>query len=102
MSERQAQQPIPISAAKRIADDFWYDQVVILARRVGEEGGEHITTYGITKTHCDVAALMGRKLKEIADWSLPDLRMRFFDVLNNNLGRPADKIVEALIAEMKK
>lgn len=49
--------PIPVSAGKRIADEFDYDQVVIVARKVG--GGEHVTSYGIDKAHCDVAAKMG-------------------------------------------
>ncbi len=56
--------PIPISAAKRIADEFGYDQVMIYARKVdrpagtGEtasaaiKGGEHMTTYGKNKAHC--------------------------------------------------
>lgn len=56
--------PIPISAAKRIADEFGYDQVMIYARKVdrsagvGEtasatiKGGEHMTTYGKNKEHC--------------------------------------------------
>ena len=51
--------PIPISAAKVVADRFGYDQVVIVARKVGEGGGEHVTTYGVDKTNCDVAARMG-------------------------------------------
>ena len=34
-------QPIPISAAKHIAKEYDYDQVVIIARKVGE--GEHVT-----------------------------------------------------------
>lgn len=63
--------PIPISAAKRIADDYGYHQVVIMARVTGEVEGsdEHITTYGINVQHCRVAAIMGDKLKEIAQWS---------------------------------
>ena len=56
--------PIPISQAKRIADEFGYDQVMIYARKVdrpagiGEtakeaiRGGEHMTTYGKNKLHC--------------------------------------------------
>lgn len=39
--------PIPISAAERIAKSYGQDQVVIIARRVGEEPepcGEHVTT----------------------------------------------------------
>ena len=55
--------PIPISAARRIAEDYGYDQVVIVARRVGEgldePHGEHCTTYGVDKANCDVAARIG-------------------------------------------
>jgi len=64
--------PIPISAAERIAKDYGYDQVVIMARRIAnpddEINGEHITTYGGNKTHCAVAAMMGDTLKDIAGW----------------------------------
>ena len=40
---------IPISAAQRIAVAYGYDQVIIIARKVGADPdphGEHITTYG--------------------------------------------------------
>jgi hypothetical protein len=53
--------PIPISAAKRIAQDYDYDQVVIVARKVG--GGEYCTTYGVGKANCDVAARIGNFFK---------------------------------------
>ena len=59
---------IPISAAKRIADAYGYEQVVIMARHVGEGGSEHVTTYGKTKQHCAVAARMGDHLKRIMQW----------------------------------
>ena len=61
---------IPISAAKRIADEFGYDQVVIVARKVG--GREHVTTYGSNKAHCDVAARMGNFFKhKLMGWPEP-------------------------------
>lgn len=75
--------PIPITAAEHIAKEYGYDQVVIMARRISnplppinpdkaqnDDGisGEHITTYGVNKVHCDVAALMGNVLKDIAHW----------------------------------
>ena len=63
--------PIPILIAAHIAKEYGYDQVVILARKVGEDPhphGEHVTTYGVDKTHCTVAARMGTKLKEICGW----------------------------------
>lgn len=56
--------PIPISAAEQIAKKYGYDQVVIIARAVGE--GEHVTTYGRDKPNCDVAARTGDFLKFIA------------------------------------
>lgn len=63
---------IPVSAAKHIADRYGYDQVVIIARRVGDEPephGEHVTTYGRDKAHCGVAARVGNFIKhKIMRW----------------------------------
>lgn len=71
MSEREMK-PIPVSAAKRIAVAYGYDQVVVIARRVGEETephGEHVTTYGVDKANCDVAARIGNFLKfKVMGW----------------------------------
>lgn len=50
---------IPIAAAKRVADEYGYQQVVVVARAIGDDGGEHVTTYGVDKAHCDVAARIG-------------------------------------------
>jgi hypothetical protein len=55
--------PIPVTAAKKIAEQYGYDQVVVVARKTGEGGAEHVTTYGVTKEHCDVAARTGDFLK---------------------------------------
>lgn len=63
--------PIPISAAEHIAKLFGYDQVVIIARKVGtapEPHGEHVTTYGVDKTHCASAAAQGDALKRFMGW----------------------------------
>ena len=65
--------PIPIAAAKRIATEYGYDQIVVYARRVGEDPdphGEHMTTYGVDKVHCDVAARMGDVLKRFMGWEV--------------------------------
>jgi len=63
---------IPIAAAKRIAKDYGYDQIIIYARKVGENpepNGEHMTTYGVNKAHCSVAARIGKFLQhEIMGW----------------------------------
>ena len=72
MAERPMR-PIPIGAAKRIADRYGYDQIVIVARRVGEAPepcGEHVTTYGRNKAHCGIAAEIGDFLKyKIMNWA---------------------------------
>lgn len=61
--------PIPISAAQRIAEAYGYDQVIVIARKVGEGGGEHCTTYGVDKANCSVAARCGDFLKyKVMGW----------------------------------
>ena len=63
--------PIPISAAKKIAEAYGYDQIIIVGRKVGEgEGsGEHCTTYGVNKEHCNAAAQCGNFLKyKVMGW----------------------------------
>ena len=58
---------IPIKAAEEIAKKYGYDQVIIVARAIGE--GEHVTTYGRDKANCDVAAHIGNFLKyKIMGW----------------------------------
>jgi hypothetical protein len=65
--------PIPIAAAQRIAEIYDYDQVVIIARKVGEDPephGEHVTTYGKTQVHCTIAARIGDFLKhKVMGWT---------------------------------
>ena len=58
---------IPIAAARRIAEDYGYDQVVIIARDVDPPIGEWCTTYGRTKEHCRVAAAMGDVLRGLSE-----------------------------------
>ena len=55
--------PIPISKAKEIANQFGYEQVIIFARLTGDNGMEHMTTYGKNKEHCDIATKIGNFLK---------------------------------------
>ena len=60
---------IPIRAAQEISAKYDYDQVIVIARKVGEGGGEHVTTYGRDKTHCEVAAQCGDFLKfKVMGW----------------------------------
>ena len=59
---------IPISTAKRIADNCGCDQVIIIAREVGV--CEHVTTYGRDKANCEVAKRIGAYLKhKIMGWA---------------------------------
>ena len=64
--------PIPILAGKEIAEKYGYDQIVIIGRKVGKEPnehGEHVTTYGVNKEHCNVAARIGDFIKyKIMKW----------------------------------
>ena len=63
-------QSIPILEAQAIAKNYGYDQVVIIARSVGEGGGEHVTTYGVDKANCKVAADIGNFLKfKVMGWT---------------------------------
>ncbi|KKN88855.1 hypothetical protein LCGC14_0244620 [marine sediment metagenome] len=63
-------QDIPIAAAKEIAEKYDYDQVIIIARKVGDSGREHCTTYGVNKSHCDIARRAGEFLKyKVMGWA---------------------------------
>lgn len=67
--------PIPIAAGRDISRRYGYDQVVIIARRVGDDPaprGEHVTTYGVDTAHCAVAARMGYHIRhKIMQWPEP-------------------------------
>ena len=64
---------IPIQAAKHIAHQYGYDQVIIIARKVGEDGHEHVTTYGRDRENCSVAAHIGDYFKHsIMGWPRDD------------------------------
>ena len=59
--------PIPIAAAKRIAEDYDKDQVIILTWDAAH-GQTHVTTYGKTLRDCEQAAEGGNKLKKVLSW----------------------------------
>jgi bisphosphoglycerate-dependent phosphoglycerate mutase len=75
-------QRIPIKAAQEIAEKYGYDQVMIYARKVDQpagmgenakaeiKGGEHMTTYGVSKAHCDAMARIASFLQtKIMGWT---------------------------------
>lgn len=62
---------IPISAARQIAEAYGYDQIVIYGRKVGDAPaphGEHLTTYGVNRAHCAVAATISERLQQVMGW----------------------------------
>lgn len=71
---------IPIDQARKIAEDFGYDQVVIFAAdRTAAKN--HVTTWGTTRAHCDGAAQVGAIIaRTFGDQSLKQLR-ELFDLL---------------------
>ena len=58
---------IPIRAARRIAEEFGKDQVIILTWD-GAHGRTHVTTYGRTVGACAQAAEGGNRLKRALGW----------------------------------
>ena len=64
---RVTTQSPPAASIIAIADDYGYDQVIIIARAVDQ--GEHMTTYGKNKVHCEIAARCGDFLKyKVMGW----------------------------------
>lgn len=61
--------PITVAAVRKIADEFGYDQVVVIARAVSDGGAEHVTTYGAGSAHRAIAARTGDFLKhQVMGW----------------------------------
>lgn len=54
---------LPIKAARDIAEKYGWDQVIIVARKVGDNGFEHVVTYGDGGAHCEAAARAGMAIK---------------------------------------
>jgi hypothetical protein len=58
---------VPIDAAKRIANEFEKDQVVIVCWDK-RHGKTHVTTYGKTIEECEQAAQGGNFVKKALGW----------------------------------
>ena len=62
---------LPISEARDIAERHGWDQVVVIARKVGDNGYEHVITYGAGSAHCEAAARAGMAVKHhLMRWPL--------------------------------
>lgn len=72
---------IPVIAAEKVAKEYGYDQVIIVARKVGFY--ESVTTYGKNTANCDVAARIGEFLKhQVFKWPQTDpLHMGLIDAI---------------------
>jgi hypothetical protein len=82
------QSRLPIKAAKDIAVTHGWDQVIVIARKVGDDGYEHVITYGKDAAHCEAAARAGNAVKHhLMKWpcALFDSAIRVLGV-----GRDAD------------
>lgn len=59
---------IPVSAASALAKQYNFDQIVVIARRIG--GSESVTTFGKGRIHKDIAARTGEFLqREVMGWA---------------------------------
>lgn len=54
---------LPIKEAREICQQYGWDQVIIVARKVGDNGFEHVVTYGDGSAHCEAAARAGQAIK---------------------------------------
>ena len=82
------QSRLPIKAAKDIAVTHGWDQVIVIARKVGDDGYEHVITYGKDAAHCEAVARAGNAVKHhLMKWpcALFDSAVRVLGV-----GRDAD------------
>ena len=76
---------IPVAVSKRIAQEWGYDQVIVLGINPGQTYESSVSTYGVTKHDCEVAGKMG---KQIAEWavgnykSLDDVCLNLKEKLN--------------------
>ena len=58
---------IPVRVGRQIAEKYQYDQVIIIARKIGH--GEAVITYGVDQCNSGVAAKIGEFLKyKILGW----------------------------------
>lgn len=60
---------IPPRVGRNIAKEFGVDQVIIITRKIGTDGGESCTTYGVGKENSDAADAIGEFFKyKVMGW----------------------------------
>lgn len=90
-------QPIPVHEGRAIGEKYAYDQVVIVARKVGEDGVEHCTTWGRGPEHCEVAARIGDFLKhKVMGWARENTTSHEDETRIGRIKKEAAAIADAL------
>lgn len=88
--------PIPVRAAEEVGLSFDYDQVVIIARRVGgdpEPHGEHCTTWGVDPANSGVAAAIGDLLtRRVMGWDADGI------LLEDDIDAGSRRLIAAIAA----
>lgn len=88
--------PHPMKDLESLAKKYKMNQVIVLCRRVGEDGYEHLSTYGTDKENCTVAYLAGEYLKkEVMKWTTKEGEL---DVASKHIKRVinSQKMLDAL------
>lgn len=76
-----ASKRIPISAAKKFAQENGFRQVIIIGL---QDNDQHIVTYGTTKEDCRQAGIGGDNLKKIWGWPKATLSKYSNDPANDD------------------
>jgi hypothetical protein len=63
VSLRWGSPPIPISDAADIGARRGYDQVIVIARKIGQRGGEFVTAWGVDLENLTAANIAANFLK---------------------------------------
>lgn len=96
---------IPISAAKKISEEFEFPEVVIFAYDP-DSGKQHVTTFGQTKEQCEDAAKAGNFLKKALNWpdelchAEPNLEKKIEEIEETDASK--EKRLDAANAAIKK
>lgn len=73
MPRHDSPQLIPPTEAARLCEQYGYDQVIIVARRVGGDGHEAVTTCGVDPANDEAARLIGEHFKyKVMKWKRED------------------------------
>lgn len=93
---------IPIKRAEEIAKTYGYDQVIVIARKVGQGQvmrGEWITTYGVNKEHCASAAQQGAALGRL--YNGESALVHLSQAAEDNAARDAPPAFEGTVDEFE-